>query len=861
MQNNIFEIVKEAKIDLQYLSSIGFDISKKSGRCPIHNGDNKSGFSYKESGDGNYIFRCYSKGCTSENGKDAVDIFGLCMLKEKLSNRYEAAKFLANLYNIELPKIKKTKEDIERFKEFKKQQQIQSKNKFKIDKAIENTKAIDKRFLLSGLDASNSPNMEIINHADYTPNEKYYIDKYISEESLSIVNLLLDDRNSLLVAPPGSGKTYEIIQTCKRFNIKAIFVLPLASNVEQTANTYDLHCAYDKLDLIEALEKSENIVVCTWDKLQQLNSYDISGYKIILDEIHQIYTDRFREKAIDNMLSIVERAKSRLDITATPTMLDFSDYEHITEFIPKIKTKKDIKLYDNVDTKSILDIVNDPNNKTMVLINNKDILSMLAMDTIPKHDVVNADTKYSSELYKLLMEESTMGDYKVLYHTTTLLASYNIKDTDITDVVVVADRELKDISSIIQDIARPREVNNIRVHIFGKYKEECNVVSIDWLIQKEVLRWQKVADLYNESINQEFTTFKLNVIAGSSSNSYVYYDKDINKYMVDKVKIRAELYNQYYSSRTIENFAVLLAEYLDLETDTIEMVRGVEEQQKELIKQTKKTAKKVRKETIEQLEQHKDKLVGYADIVNGNVNYKLFNYMRNNGLNEDMIIEEYNSNNISIPLGKISDIVDLYSDYVLDYNYSYELAWKLANMHHNTRTHKFRNPMKNIIYSKTKEMYPGEIIDVIDNRVYDYIVENVKPGMKYTKEHIELLSLDLINKFKDDKKYSIDSTRKLLNEIFSISSKSYKKGTSVPGVNINFYINKEFTGGTFDKKTNIYTIENLISIADIKKELQLSSSDNSIEFTIDKKINKIIGDYNTNKQIEKDLIIELFNIC
>ena len=61
--------------------------------------------------------------------------------------------------------------------------------------------------------------------------------------------------------------------------------------------------------------------------------------------------------------------------------------------------------------------------------------------------------------------------------------------------------------------------------------------------------------------------------------------------------------------------------------------------------------------------------------------------------------------------------------------------------------------------------------------------------------------------------------------------------------------------------TRVYTIENLISIDDIKKELQLSSSDNSIEFTINKKINKIIGDYNTNKQIEKDLIIELFNIC
>ena len=228
---------------------------------------------------------------------------------------------------------------------------------------------------------------------------------------------------------------------------------------------------------------------------------------------------------------------------------------------------------------------------------------------------------------------------------------------------------------------------------------------------------------------------------------------------------------------------------------------------------------------------------------------------------EDMIIEEYNSNNISIPLGKISDIVDLYSDYVLDYNYSYELAWKLANMHHNTRTHKFRNPMKNIIYSKTKEMYPGEIIDVIDNRVYDYIVENVKPGMKYTTDHIELLSLDLINKFKDDRKYNVVNTRKLLNEIFSISSKQVKKGTMVPVVNINFYINKEFTGGTFDKKTNIYTIENLISIEDIKKELQLSSSDNSIEVTINKRVQKLISEYEANKQIEQDLINEVFNVC
>ena len=331
--------------------------------------------------------------------------------------------------------------------------------------------------------------------------------------------------------------------------------------------------------------------------------------------------------------------------------------------------------------------------------------------------------------------------------------------------------------------------------------------------------------------------------------------------MVDKVKIRAEIYNQYYSSRTIENFAVLLAEYLDLETDTIDIIRGIEEQQTELIKETKKASKEAKKEAIEQLEQYKDKLVGYSDLVKGNVNYKLYNYMRDNSLNENELLEQYKNNAVESLVAKVSDTVELYSEYVLDYSYSYDLSWKLAKMHHNTRTHKFINPMKNIVYSKIKAMYPGEVIDTIDNRVYDYLVANIKPGMKYTTDHIELLSLDLINKFKDDRKYNVVNTRKLLNEIFSISSKQVKKGTMVPVVNINFYINKDFTGGTFDKKTNIYTIENLISIEDIKKELQLSSSDNSIEVTINKRVQKLISEYEANKQIEQDLINEVFNVC
>ena len=133
--------------------------------------------------------------------------------------------------------------------------------------------------------------------------------------------------------------------------------------------------------------------------------------------------------------------------------------------------------------------------------------------------------------------------------------------------------------------------------------------------------------------------------------------------------------------------------------------------------------------------------------------------------------------------------------------------------------------------------------------------------MKYTTEHVELLSKDLTDKFHDNKKYNITNTRKLLNEIFNISSKAYTKGTIISVVNFNFYINNTFTGEIFEKLTRVYTIENILTINDIKKELQLHSSDNSIENSIQKKIKKIIDSHVENKQLEQQLLEDIFKIC
>ncbi|MGM9534072.1 MAG: DEAD/DEAH box helicase family protein, partial [Intestinibacter sp.] len=669
---------------------------------------------------------------------------------------------------------------------------------------------------------------EIKNHAEYIANEIIEIDKYLGETKRGVLNIVAGAQGGethLLIAPTGSGKSYEIINTLKNFNIKSLFILPNSANVQQAMQEYDIPGAYDNLCAINAINNG-NVVVMTWDKTSKLIEADLSDHIIIIDEIHQTYTDTYRNKAIKGLYDISKRCKGRIDITATPNKLDFEIYDYITEYKQKNQTKYNVKLYNGVDTKTIIDILNKSNNGALLMNDTKELKYISCMLN-KKSDVITSDTKEHSKLYDEIMFKSHMGDFKVLLNTTTIVAGVNIKNPLISDIILVG---IKDIGTIKQYVARFRELEEVNVHIFNNYKEECSVYDTEWLVSENIKKANMLKDAYNIACNgnTEFSTLGLN-INPINLDTNIYFNKDTNSYEVDTIYIKSQVYKKYYNSRTFESFKYLLEEYFN----DIELIYNLKVCEETLIdkKVYKRDLKEAKEEALKELEKYKNILVGYDEIKKNKRSLKLMEYQNSNGLSMDHVQREYLKYGIHnlILNNSLKSMINLYSKYVLDNQFSLELAWNLANMGNRKKGNIFAK-INALIYKELKEEYPNAFGNdySIEVRVFEWLVNEINEGMSYTSEHLEILSEAFKIRFGDNWALTPKKIGEILNQIYRIDKVKNKKLTQVETL---FYRNIIPTQVKNDR-LNYNTIKSRIELSGIKKELAVTSSDLSLENSI-----------------------------
>lgn len=776
-------------------------------------------------------YKCFSCG---ESG-NAID---LVMNKEGLEF-IGSIKHIANMYGIQLPKVEYTDQEKEEFKKIKEDKKALDKLLYKLNSELKNENIdINKKFEISCLidhlkdKEVDNKEAEIINYSQYKATEIIKVSKYISEIKSGLINCIasaVGGNINLLIAPTGSGKSYTMINTLKDLNIKALFILPNASNVQQAMVEYNIPGAYgNDLSPIRAMENG-NIVAMTWDKTKQLKDIDLSEYIIVIDEIHQTFTDLYRSEAIKALYDITDRCKGRIDITATPNKLDFKIYDTITEYKQLEQTNYKVTTYNGIDTKLIIDILN-KSNKSALLMNDKSTLKYISENINKANEVVISDNKDDNKLYNNIMINSNMGEYETLLNTSVIVAGVNINEPNVTDIVIVG---FKDIGTIKQYMARFRGLKEVNVHIFNTYKEECNIYSIEWLVKRNMQGFKSVVETLNNSIKpiNEFDLVASTVKAIKTDDN-IYFDDIEGIYKVNDFTVRGNTYKNYYNDRTIENFNALLGEYFD----GIKIYGSVEEQLKEELKEHRAELKESKEMALDILSKHKDILVGYSDITKGKTpTYELVEYHYSININAKDCLKQYKLLNIDrlIKNNGLKKTIDLYSKYVLENGFSINVAWELANMSNRKRGTVF-GKINTLLYRDLQEEAPGIINkELLENKLFNFITDRFTIGTSYTEEHLKLLANEIKETFKLD--YSTKKLSEILKQIYIIVSSKPRSEAAKSNI---FYNNIVPNGVSQGKQVRIYTIEKYISLEDIQALLNLEEGDQTIKHMIEKRKSK-----------------------
>ena len=679
--------------------------------------------------------------------------------------------------------------------------------------------------------------LEKANYSYYQADNTVQIKKYLGENPTLLMTTIiraLRGEKSLVLAPTGSGKTKEMITLLKDHDIKAIFIVPNAFNVEQIKQEYDISGASGDTPVMQEIQKG-NLIALTWDKFGQLDESILKDYIVVLDEVHQTYIDMFRINKINKLYENLRSCKGEIHITATPNKLNFEQYNYILEYKQENKTNYNVFLYDKIDDEKIIDIVS-RSKKFALFKNDKKYLDFIKDSILNKSiDVVTSDLRGFSKAYNEIVEKGTINKIEGLCNTSVLVAGVNIKEPNITDIIIIGE---KDIATIKQYIARFRDLKTVNVHIFNNYKDDSKIYEVEWLIQQlinEISGQIEKFNLVKPEDNFILETLNIKPIGLEKSNFY-YLNENTNRYEINEIGIRNHAYTNYYNKAAINNFKVLLEEYFN----NIEII-NLDDPNNNARKKYNEIVKIEKEQILEELEPHKNELVGAVQILTGNINNEIEKYLdeiKTTPEAQREILKDYKN---YIENNNIAKILKIYTKYVINNEFPYEIAWSIATKGNRARGKIFAQ-INNITYRKVEKKYKKYIDDTnIENRLYRQIVKYFKPNISYTTEHLEMF----IEAFKNIApiKMTTKELSEKLNIIFKIDVKRTRDVSSVD----NIFLYKIVPTQDTQKFIKIFTIVDFTTIDDLKEQNNWSEIDTKILKNlinkrvreVDKKVKKI----------------------
>lgn len=885
--NQAFDKISSIDCLVRVFENYGNTVTKKYNsyetRCEFHNDKNPSMGIFSNNGVG--LYKCW--GC-GEKG----NIVTYVKNKENC-NAFEALEVIYDILGMDItPYVTETNEfegmtkeerleAIKRKEEELKLQEAKIKERNKHLALLHSHK--DKALLNSNVEVQDKAEeliqeihngsedyhkVEFINHAMFTPNLVIEIDKYISEDMSGLIMALQEaqaGKRVLFISPTGSGKNYTTINFLKSsYGFKTVLVGPNASNIQQTMTSYDVPGAYGDLSAVDAFTQDCNVKTFTWDKMIKLKDLRLSEYVLLLDEADQMFRDLYRGKAIKGFNAVAPQFKGRMDMTGTPTKLDFKEFDYIVEYKQKKQTDYKVKIYDGINKEEMLKIMKNAKAFGILYdnINTLDIMKEKLSDK--KTDIITSDRKSTSELYKLIMENSSMGAFEGCLNTSAMIAGVNINNEKMTDIIVAG---IMDIGTIKQYVARYRGLEKVNVHIFNDYKQEDGAIySIEDAIKRDIKRVEEEVERMNIELHtDEFGDMQdaFSIAPLQSDGEKIYKDEELGVYKANISSIRGMKYNAYYRTRSARQHRELLLEQFNNIQVEIEVVGKDEDFEKE-INELKKDRKEAYNIAMDTLVAYKNKLVGYAELmIENRESDELSNYFKYRRIKTENRVKELEGMKLNefFKLKKVREQNKIFTKYVVEYNYPVDFAWELSLKGKNYRANFFRN-MNMIAYRYFLEELPHAINENAQEiKMYKFIDDKVEFSEYYTKEGISELAKEFNEKF-----YSFGYRERDLSVI--LKTMYNIKEVKMDGEKLDELSEEQFLYGKKAEKKhagkrvgmmkiNSYkTINDLKN--DLKEELALPSSSNVVEIFINNKVKQYFNTMSEEFKKACNLNIEEF---
>ena len=485
---------------------------------------------------------------------------------------------------------------------------------------------------------------------------KYLYDIYLKRPELR--QFIYNEKSILLKAPTGIGKTYFSvrigIESFEKTGIPTIITFPLNGIVDQQgikAQKERLNIPYitaSTKDQLNEIDKNTPVIFCNYDSVKIVQDKVLkhhNKYDIIVDEQHLLINDTgFRKKVIDNLQSVIDSAKSKILMSATPVNIGLDHYAKIKIEAPKKDIKQGVIYTKNIIKSAINQVVR--NLLNIILINNKKQITKMAK-ALKKMGfrvaTIYSDGNKDNPTYQYLMENEKLPEgIDVLICTSKIATGINIIHTGIDQItkkqrlvrliycettlengyLTAFNKRLK-----VQFMSRPRNTGLIEQLIViaseqlrNKRKQDVLTANEYFIYLKE--KFTKLAHENNNNILLELLTNK-EFSETLSSNVLQIYTVENGTIKVNENVVRYEALQHEIKHATIELPEIIETEILEeIEQNLKVATTEVKEEREKILSQFF--------EKCEQIEQNNEFLAIVKTIMENSNDKKLYELIDQN---------------------------------------------------------------------------------------------------------------------------------------------------------------------------------------------------------------------------------------